>query len=134
MENLGSARYLLREGDWMERSSLDVVKTMDSVDGLALGELMKGCHQLIPPQPKYSEIWNPENLSSFMGLLGENRNFSLKVFTSNLVTLIALDEGGGGDSYQFPIHQIYAERSKVFLGSAEKDPAVWATKIFRDSE
>ncbi|KAK4007683.1 hypothetical protein OUZ56_012836 [Daphnia magna] len=40
-----------------------------------------------------------------------------------------LDEGGGGDSYQFPIHQIYAESSKVFLGPAEKDPAVWATKI-----
>ena len=71
-------------------------KTLDPVDGVAIGEhplvvrLMRGCYHQNPPQPRYSEIWDPEKVSSFIGSLGENRNLTLKVLTSKLVTLIAL--------------------------------------------
>lgn len=71
-------------------------KTLDPVEGVAIGEhplvvrLMRGCYHQNPPQPRYSEIWDPEKVSSFIGSLGENRNLTLKVLTSKLVTLIAL--------------------------------------------
>ncbi len=71
-------------------------KTLDAVDGVAIGEdplivrLMRGCYHQNPPQPRYNEMWDSGKVSTFFESLGENRNLSLKVLTSKLVTLIAL--------------------------------------------
>ena len=71
-------------------------KTLDPVDGVAVGvhplvvRLMRGCYHQNPPQPKYSEIWDPSKVSEFIGTLGENRYLSLAVLANKLVTLIAL--------------------------------------------
>lgn len=71
-------------------------QTLEPLDGVAIGEhplivrLMRGCYHQNPPQPRYNEMWDAGKVSTFIESLGENRNLSLKVLTSKLVTLIAL--------------------------------------------
>jgi hypothetical protein len=70
--------------------------TLEAIDGHEIGEhplvvqLLKGCFNIKPPQPRYNHIWDPEVILKHFKSLGENQNLSLKTLSKKLAMLLAL--------------------------------------------
>jgi hypothetical protein len=74
--------------------------TLEAIDGHKIGEhplvvqLLKGCFNIKPPQPRYNHFWDPEVIMNHFNSLGENKNLSLKTLSKKLAMLLALSTRG----------------------------------------
>jgi len=68
----------------------------EKVDGYEVGQhplvsrLLKGVFHQRPPQPRYSETWDVNKVTSYLDSLGENASLPLPVLTHKTVMLLAL--------------------------------------------
>lgn len=71
-------------------------KTLGMIEGRPVGEhplvtrLLKVCYNINPPRPKYSIMWDPDQVLNYFVSLGEKRILSLAQLASKMVTLVAL--------------------------------------------
>ncbi|KZR99548.1 Uncharacterized protein APZ42_004539 [Daphnia magna] len=78
----------------LHRSALS--KTLGPIEGFAIGEhplvtrLLKGCYHLNPSRPKYSSIWDTNQVFTYIASLGENKHLALKALGGKFFTLLAL--------------------------------------------
>jgi hypothetical protein len=70
--------------------------TLDPIEGHKIGEhplivqLLKGCYNVKPPQPRYNSLWDPEVVISYFSSLGPNDGLSLTLLSRKLAMLLAL--------------------------------------------
>jgi hypothetical protein len=71
-------------------------KTLSTIEGVSIEEhplvvrFLRGCYNANPPGPKYSAIWDPDQVLRFIVSIGENQHLSLINLTCKMVTLVAL--------------------------------------------
>lgn len=70
--------------------------TLDPVDGHKVGmhplvvKLLKGCFNLLPPQPRYNTLWDPDVVLKYFDRLGANVDLSLVSLSRKVAMLLAL--------------------------------------------
>ena len=70
--------------------------TLGPVEGNKIGEhplviqLLKGCFNLKPPQPRYKSLWDPDVVLRYFDSLGANVTLSLVALSRKLAILLAL--------------------------------------------
>ena len=70
--------------------------TLDPIEGHKIGEhplivqLLKGCCNVKPPQPRYNSLWDPEVVISYFSSLGPNDGLSLTLLSRKLAMLLEL--------------------------------------------
>ena len=68
----------------------------EKVDGCEVGQhplvarILKGIFHERPPQPRYSEAWNVDTVTTYIESLGENDSLSLATLTHKTVMILAL--------------------------------------------
>lgn len=78
----------------IHRSMLSMAQ--NSINNVSTGQhplvirFMKECHNINPPRPKYSSMWDVEIFFSFMRNAGCNLSLDLPTLTKNLATLLAV--------------------------------------------
>ena len=68
----------------------------DKVDGVSVGQhplvarILKGAFNERPPQPRYSQTWDVNKITTYLNSLGDNANLDLPDLTMKLTILLAL--------------------------------------------
>ncbi len=77
----------------VRRSSLSM--TLEPIDGKKIGDhplleqLLKGCYNLKPPNPRYDYMWNPDMVFHHFSSHGPNSDLTLAVLSKKLVMLLS---------------------------------------------
>ena len=62
----------------------------DKIDGVPVGQLVKGIFNTRPPIPRYTSTWDVQTVLSYLESLGPSTNLSLKLLSLKTVFLMAI--------------------------------------------